>query len=186
MQWLTKNRERIVAVVSFAAIIVALVGLFLTRDSTTPSAGTKPRRAPLVDEQPVHTARTVAALASTREEQRFALQALGLADHAVDLAFADAMREANLHPAPRTPDTKELFDRVSRAEAQVESDQDIINELKKQFSKAKPSDQDTLQQQLDVFQAQLELDKDELEDAKGDLLKSGADPLSRIQRQFAR
>jgi small-conductance mechanosensitive channel len=139
-----------------------------------------------VDEQPVHTARTVAALASTREEQRFALQALGLADHAVDLAFADAMREATLHPAPRTPDTKELFDRVSRAEAQVESDQDIINELKKQFSKAKPSDQDTLQQQLDVFQAQLELDKDELEDAKGDLLKSGADPLSRIQRQFAR
>ena len=186
MQWLTKNRERIVAVVSFAVITVALVGLFLTRDSTTPSAGTKPRRAPLVDEQPVHTARTVAALASTREEQRFALQALGLADHAVDLAFADAMREATLHPAPRTPDTKELFDRVSRAEAQVESDQDIINELKKQFSKAKPSDQDTLQQQLDVFQAQLELDKDELEDAKGDLLKSGADPLSRIQRQFAR
>jgi small-conductance mechanosensitive channel len=186
MQWLTKNRERIVAVVSFAAITVALVGLFLTRDSITPSAGTKPRRAPLVDEQPVHTARTVAAVASTREEQRFALQALGLADHAVDLAFADAMREATLHPAPRTPDTKELFDRVSRAEAQVESDQDIINELKKQFSKAKPSDQDTLQQQLDVFQAQLELDKDELEDAKGDLLKSGADPLSRIQRQFAR
>src|SRR5690349_9146694 len=101
MQWLTKNRERIVAVVSFAVITVALVGLFLTRDSTTPSAGTKPRRAPLVDEQPVHTARTVAALASTREEQRFALQALGLADHAVDLAFADAMREATLHPAPR-------------------------------------------------------------------------------------
>ena len=77
------------------------------------------------------------------------------------------MRKATLHPAPRTPDTKELFDRVSRAEAQVESDQDIINGWKKRFSKAeKPSDQDTLQQQLDVFQAQLELDEDELEDAK--------------------
>jgi small-conductance mechanosensitive channel len=186
MQWLTKNRQWIVPVVSFAAITVVLVGLFLTRDSTTPFTGTKPRRTPLVDEQPVHTARAQAALASTREEQRFALQALGLADHAVDLAFADAMREATLHPAPRTPETKELFDRVSRAEAQVESDQDIINELKKQSSKAKPSDQDIQQQQLDVFQAQLELDKDELEDAKGDLLKSGADPLSRIQRQFAR
>ena len=186
MQWVTKNRQWIVAVVWFAAITVAVVGLFLTRDSTTPVTGTKPRRTPLVDEQPVHTARAVAALASTREEQRFVLQALGLADHAVDLAFADTMREATLHPAPRTPETKALFDRVSRAEAQVESDQDIINGLKKQFSKAKPSDQDIQQQQLDVFQAQLELDKDELEDAKGDLLKSGADPLSRIQRQFAR
>jgi len=36
------------------------------------------------------------------------------------------------------------------------------------------------------MQAQLELDQDELEDAKGDLLRSGADDLSRIQRQFAR
>jgi small-conductance mechanosensitive channel len=110
---------------------------------------------------------------------------LRLADHAVDLAFADAMREATLHPVANTPETKELFARVSRAETQVKSDQDIIDELKKQSTTAKGSGQE-IQQQLDLMQAQLELDKDELEDAKGDLLRSGADPLSRIQRQFAR
>ena len=185
MQFPVKTRQSIVAILSIALIALAVAGLILTRDSTAPGERTGTRRAPLVDEKPVHTARSMAALASTREEQRFAGQALALADHAVDLAFADAMREATLHPAAHTAETKELFARVSRAEAQVQSDQEIIDELKKEASTAKGPGE-TLQQQLDLLQAQLELDKDELEDAKGDLLKSGADPLSRIQRQFTR
>jgi small-conductance mechanosensitive channel len=185
MAWTTKTRQSIAAVASLALIVLAIIGLVITRDSGSPGERTSTRRAPIVDEKPVQTARSMAALASTREEQRFALQALGLADHAVDLAFADAMREATLHPAPHTPETKELFARVSRAEAQVVSDQEIIDYLKKESSKTKGPGE-TFQQQLDLLQAQLELDKDELEDAKGDLLKSGADPLSRIQRQFAR
>ena len=185
MQLSTKTRQWIAAIASIALIVLAFVGLLLTRDSTSPDLRTKSRRAPIVDEQPLQTARSMATLAFTREEQRFAVQALGLADHAVDLAFADAMREATLHPAPPTPETKELLARVSRAEAQVQSDQEIIDYLKTEASKAKGSGEG-LQQQLDLLQAQLELDKDELEDAKGDLLKSGADPLSRIQRQFAR
>ena len=45
---------------------------------------------------------------------------------------------------------------------------------------------DTLQQQIDLTKAQLELDQDELEDVKGDLVRTGADRLSRIQRQFNR
>jgi small-conductance mechanosensitive channel len=185
MQWVMKTRQWIVVFGSSVLIMLAIVALFLTRDTGSPAAQTRPRRTPLVDEQPVQTARSMAALASTREEQRFALQALHLADHAVDLAFADAMREATLHPVANTPETKELFARVSRAEAQVKSDQDLIDELKKVSTKTKGSGQE-IQQQLDLMQAQLELDKDELEDAKGDLVRSGADPLSRIQRQFAR
>jgi small-conductance mechanosensitive channel len=64
-------------------------------------------------------------------------------------------------------------------------DQDLIDMLKKESAAAKTSDQE-MQQQLDLLQAQQELDEDDLEDAKGDLLRSGADPLSRIKRQFAR
>ena len=184
MQWLKKARPWIAAIASLVLIVLAIGGLILTRDSSTPGDSTKERRGPLVDEKPVQTARSMAALASTRAEQRFALQALELADHAVDLAFADAIREVTLHPAPHTPQTKELFARLSRAQAQVQSTQEIIDELKKESSKAKNSGV-VLQQQLDLLQAQLELDKDELEDAKGDLIKSGADPLNRVQRQFA-
>ena len=185
MQWVMRTRQWIVVFGLLALILLAIAGLVLTRDSGLPAAGTRPRRAPLVDERAVQTARAMAALASTREEQRLAQQALRLADHAVDLAFADAMRDVTLHPAPPTPETKELLGRVRGAEAQVKSDQEIIELLKKQTTTARGSSQE-IQKQLDLLQAQLELDKDELEDAKGDLVRSGADPLSRIQRQFAR
>jgi small-conductance mechanosensitive channel len=185
MQWVMKTRQRIVVFGLLALVMVAIAALVLTRDSSSRAERTKPRRAPLVDEQPVQTARSMATLASTREEQRFARQALQLADHAVDLAFAEGLREATLHPIASTPEAKELFARVSRADAQVKSDQDLLDSLKKESATGKGSGNE-IQQQLDLVQAQLELDKDELEAAKGDLLRSGADPLSRIQRQFAR
>jgi small-conductance mechanosensitive channel len=184
MQWAIKTRQRIVVFALLALIAAACTALFMTRESTPPAAGAKPRRTPLVDEQPVQTARSVAALPSSREEQRFAQQAMRLADHAVDLAFADALREATLHP-PTTPEAKELFARVKRAEVQVKADQDLIDNLKKESATSKDSGQ-AIQQQLDLIQAQLELDKDDLDDAQGALLRSGADALSRIQRQFAR
>ena len=184
MQWVMRTRQQIVVAGLLALVVVAIAALVLTRDSSS-APRTRPRRAPLVDEQPVQTARSMATLASTREEQRFAQQALRLADHAVDLAFANALREATLHPVANAPETRELFSRVSRAEAQVKSDQDLIDSLKKESATAKDSGKE-IQLQLDLVQAQLELDKDDLEDAKGDLLRSGADPLSRIQRQFAR
>ena len=185
MQGVMKKRDWTVISGLCVFVLVAILGLVLTRNSTLPAAQTRPRRAPLVDEQPVQTARSMIALASTREEQRLAQQALRLADHAVDLAFADAIREASLRPVANTPETKELFARVSRAEAQVKSDQDILDELNKGPVPPHTSQQE-IQQQLGLVQAQLELDKDELENAKSDLLRSGADPLSRIRRQFAR
>ena len=184
MQWVMKIRRWTVAFGLFALIMLAIIALVLTRDASLPAARTRPRRVPLVDERPVQTARSMTALASTREEQVFAQQALRLADHAVDLAFADAIRDATLHPVANS-ETKELFARVNRAKAQVKSDQDLIDDLKKESTTTHGSGEE-IQQQVDLMQAQLELDKDELEAAKGDLLRSGADPLSRIERQFAR
>ena len=180
-----KTRQWIALAGLVALVLAAIVALYFTRSSSSPASRGGSRRVPLVDEQPVQTARNMAALASFREERRFAQQAVRLADHAVDLAFAEAMREATAHPAANTPEAKELFGRVSRAEAQVKSDQEIIDSLKKESESAKVSSQE-MQQQLDLLQAQMELDKDELEDAKADLLRSGADSLSRVQRQFAR
>ncbi len=185
MQRVMTTRQRIAVFGLCVLIVAAIAALVLTRASGPLATRSRPRRTPLVDEQPVQTARSMAALASTREEQRFAQQALRVADHAVDLAFAEAMREASLHPVASTPEAKELFGRVSRAEAQVKSDQDLIDNLKKEPTAKLGSGQE-IQKQLDLVQAQLELDKDDLEDAKGDLLRSGADPLTRIQRQFAR
>ena len=168
-------------------VTLVLVAFLLTRNSI-PSNGNgivENEPAPLVDEAPLNTARSVAALATGADEQRLAGQAVSLADHEVDLDFSFAMRFASAHPALPTANTEKLYDRVKRAETSVKSDQDLIAELKKEFPTAKDSAADDLQQQVNLVQAQLELDNDELDDAKADLIRSGADPLSMIQRQFA-
>jgi small-conductance mechanosensitive channel len=185
MQLLMKTRQRIVVFALCALIVAAIAALVLIPDSGTP-VRTTTRRAPLVNEQPMQTARRIASLATTREEQRFAQQALRLADHAVDLAFAETLREVTLQQEASTPEAKALFGRVSRAEAQVKSDQELIDSIKKKASGAGQASIAETQKQLDLIQAQLELDRDDLDDAKLVLLRSAADPLSRVQRQFAR
>jgi small-conductance mechanosensitive channel len=169
-------------------VLLAITGLILTRESGSVTSSKKipTRKAPLVDEQPLRTAQSMAKLASTWEEQRLAQQALNVADHEVDLAFATAMRDATEHPAPATAESRALYARKNHGESQVKSDQTRIDQLKKELATASPQRQDNLQQQLSIVQAQLELDQDELDDAKNDLVRSGADPLSRIQRQFSR
>jgi small-conductance mechanosensitive channel len=182
-----KSRQWLIAIGLLILVLVAVVGSILTSDLGAPPPQTSSsHRAPLVDEHPLQTARTVAKLASGWDEKRFADQALRLSDNEVDLAFEDALRDAANHPAPPTPLTQELYAHVTQGEADVKADQDQVGQLKKQLAAATGAHQDSVQQQLDLAQAQLELDQDELDDAKEDLARSGADPLSRIQRQLKR
>jgi small-conductance mechanosensitive channel len=181
-----KAHQWIVTLGLMALVLAAAVGLILTRQSAeSNSASLQGRRPPIVDEQPLKTARAVAPLASDWDEQRFSRQALKVSDHAVDIAFSYEMRQATEHPAPATPESKKLYAHASQTEAAVKADQDRIDQVQKQLASAKDDHvRDTLQQQIDLTKAQLELDQDELEDVKGDLIRSGADRLSRIQRQF--
>jgi len=183
-----KAHQWIVTLGLLTLVLAAAVGLILTRQSAQSNpAGSHARRPPIVDEQPLITARAVAALASDWEEQRYSRQALKLADHSVDLAFSYEMRQATEHPAPPTPESKKLFTQADQADASVRADQARIDQLQKQLTGAKDERaRDSLQQQIDLTKAQLELDQDELEDVKGDLIRTGADRLSRIQRQFNR
>ena len=170
-------------------VLAGVIGLELTRDKGQPASSTQSpgHRTPLVDEQPLQTARNMAALVSSWNEQRMAQQVLKLSDHEVDLAFADALRDATEQPRSTSPQSRELYARVSKAEALAQADQSHIDDLKKKLAAATNDRQKTTpQQQLDLVQAQMELDQDELDDAKEDLSRSGLDPLSRIQRQFNR
>ena len=168
-------------------VLAAAAGLILTRESGPPETSMTPGHGtPLVDERPLQTARKLASLALDQEEQRFAQQAMKVADHEVDLAFAAGLRNATEHPVPLTPVAKQLYSHVSQAEATVKADEDRIDQLKKQLAAASPDRQDSIQQQIDLIHAQHEYDQDELDDAKEDLMRSGVDPLTRIQRQFNR
>jgi len=186
MQPWMKSRQWLVTGGLFLLVLATIVGSFLTRDTGADSAQpSRGRRPPVVDEKPLLTARAMAKLAAG-DELRYSYQVLRVADHEVDLAFAGALRDAANHPAPPTPQSKELYARLSKAQAMLKADQDKVDQLKKQVASASGVRHDDLQDELDLTQAQMELDQDEVDDARGDLIRSGADVFSRVQRQFNR
>ena len=183
-----KSRQWIVLLALCLLVLAALVSWILTRDSGSEVSSRfhKPEKqaAELVDETPLQTARNMMKLAAGGDEQRVASEALRLADNEVDLAFRDASRSAADHPPQAKPEFRELYQHAGEVEGAVQSDQDRVKGLQKQLAAAHSSNQANLQEQLDVAQAQLELDQDELDDAKEDIVRSGADPGALIQRQF--
>jgi small-conductance mechanosensitive channel len=188
MNVLTDSRQKLITFALLFLVLVALLGLFLTRDlgSSQPVKTAKDTTAPapLVDESPLDTARSMGKLAAGPDEKQVALQAEELADGEVDLAFHDASRDAADHPPQSKPQFRPLFQQAGEAETLVQADQAHVDQLKKDSATAKGTHAASLQEQLDVAQAQLELDQDELSDAKETLVQSGADPGALIQRQF--
>jgi small-conductance mechanosensitive channel len=182
-----KSHQWLITVGLLILALAAVIGFILTRDlgpiQSPRASGTAIEQIPLVDERPLQTARSLLKLASGEDERRFAERAEQLADHEVDLAFHDALRDAANHPVPHTPQNREFYEHASQSEAQVKADQERVDQLKKRLDSSGAHPQG-LQEQLDVAQAQLELDQDEASDAKEDLIQSGADPASLIQRQF--
>jgi small-conductance mechanosensitive channel len=187
MESLMKSRQWLITAGLLVLALAAVIGSILTRDlgpMQSPAAAGSASQQPLVDERPLLTARAMAKLASGADEHRFASQAAEQADNEVDLAFHDALRDAANHPVAATAQNRELYEHATQSEAQVKADQDQLDQLKKQLASTSGVHQERVQEQLDVAQAQLELDQNESNDAKEDLLRSGADPGSLIQRQF--
>ena len=180
-----KARQWIAVVGLLALVVATVVGLFMTEGAQTvlPVRLKKPvaQAAPAVDQRPLQTARKLALLASTPEEQDFAHEAMRLSDYEVDLAFADALREATEHPPAPTPEQRELTARAGKAEAVVKTDKDLITRLTRQLATTSESAKEDLSDQLEVAKAQLELDQDELDDAKEDLARAGGNPQAKIQ-----
>lgn len=162
-----------------ALLLAAGAGLVLTSD-WVPQRRNR-RAADAVDQKPLQTARALADTAVIPPEREFANQAIRLADHEVDLAFAAALRDAAERSAP-TPQTKPLFARVQAAQERVAADNAQIARWTKALTSAPAEKQSDLQQQLALAQAQKELDDDELDDAREDLARAGGDTHSRIQR----
>src|SRR5258708_16539376 len=192
-----KFRHWIIGIVLVLLVASAIVGLVLTQNVGQPSgiqtsarsrgkkvAGATDLPAPetLVDVAPLQTARRVAALAASSDEQRLSDQAQKIADHEVDLAFYDALRTAGRQTPPNTPAIQDIFARKKAGEAAVNTDQELITQLTKKLAQAPDSQKENLQDQLDVAKAQLELDPDEVDDATEDLQRSGADPKAKIKR----
>jgi small-conductance mechanosensitive channel len=182
-----KPHQKTIFAALLALLVLAIVGLILTSGGGTPAVVVNHRHEtakepPLVDQKPLQTARNLANVAATPPERELAQEAARLADHEVDLAFASALREATQHPAPVSPEARQLEAKVKKLQAKVGAEQDSVNKLGQLAAKASDADKVRLEQQQQLVGAQLELDKDELEDAQNDLMRAGGNPVGKVER----
>jgi len=159
-------------------LLGCLVAIYVTRDSGNRPAAPVPAasdQAVAVDSRLLQTANQLAALAETGDEQSTAREALRLADHELDQAFATALRQAAAYRPPATGPLRDLDKRVNELKAQVAWDHRRVAQLAKTAS---PNDTD----ELDLAKAQLALDQDELDDSQQDLARQGGDPHAALER----
>src|SRR5712692_2381671 len=183
-----KVTQKIAAVVVLALLGAVAYGLFRTgQPAKAPATNTKttfgePSQAPIVDQTALLTAQRLAQMPTSAEEKPFAEEALRLGDHEMDLAFAAAVRDAEVNPPVLSAQAKEIETRLQEAEKALEADKAQVTQFTAAYEKASEDRKDSLGDQLDVAKAQQELDQDEVDDAKQDLMRSGGDPKGRIQR----
>jgi len=184
------NRARNVTVVVLSVLLIAaLIAFVLTRETAKPNlpqqqAGqAEPGQTRLVDQSPLETAHSLSNIPSTAEEQKLAAEAIRIADHEVDMAFASAL-QAQLHPPAENSETKQLNSRIRALEGRLQTMQDEVTRLTKLAANPGKGDPQAIQQQLEIAQARAALVQDSLDDAKEDLVRAGGDPQAQIKQEL--
>lgn len=183
---LSQNILNLVLVVLVAAMIV---GMALTARTPRPRLSVKSRRGAmlaakqLIDQAPLNTARALAPLAATPAEREFADNAERLADHEVDLAFTGALQTASQTSTAKT--NPRIQDRIDRAQDQIATLKNRLQQLTTKASHAPASRQTNLQGEIALAQAQLDLAQNELADAQEDMARQGGSLYAQIQRLWA-
>ncbi|HEY0767138.1 MAG TPA: mechanosensitive ion channel domain-containing protein [Steroidobacteraceae bacterium] len=136
---------------------------------------------PAIDQDTLLTAKRLAHLASTAEEQQLAQSAVQLADHELDLAFAGAMRHIEAHPPVLSPEALQIQERLLSFQKEIDSDTQEVKRLSAALAQAADADKPAIQDRLDLAQSQLELAQDEAQEANDDLLQAGGNVHQRIQ-----
>ncbi len=195
------NRARKIAVaMSLGLFILCMVGSFMTRGvmehlpflhgQKAGWGGTVVPRG-IVDQRPWQTAETLAALAVSTEERDFAREAKRLADHEVDQAFAQSLRQANAEVRELTGESLILQQRVTELQQTIKEDETRVASL---TAKTVPAPSVAVglaggygvaQNDLDVAKAQLSLDRNELSDSMEDLARESGDQRVKIQQELS-
>src|SRR5258707_6632286 len=98
----------------------------------------------LVDQRPLQTAQQFAKMATSAEEKPFAKQALALGDHEMDLAFAEAVQDAQEHPPVLSAQAKAIQAHLQRLEDSVHADKKRVDALSAAGAKASGAKKDAL------------------------------------------
>jgi small-conductance mechanosensitive channel len=138
----------------------------------------------LVDQRPWQTAEALAGLAVSAEERVLAREAERLADHEVDRAFAQALRQASAETRELKGEALVLQQRVTELQGMVKDDQALVKELTAKAGSDGQADAQAADD-LEVAKAQLGLDGDELSDSLGDLAQQSGDVRGKIQQELS-
>src|SRR5260370_36363243 len=98
----------------------------------------------------LQTAQSLAPFATGPEEQGLARDALRLADHEVELAFAAALYEAALQPPPSSPQIRAILERIATSEKQVADGDAEVARFAKLLAAAHDNEKRALTQQLEL------------------------------------
>jgi len=176
-----------------AAVLVALlaaVGYGLWTTSPTATSVRAQRAAarasgasdlPVIDQNMYVTAKHLARLATTAEEQPLAQSAVQIADHELDLAFTAAIHHLEAHPPVLSAEALQIQQRLLAAQKELESDTQEVKRLTAALAQAADPDKAAFQDRLELAQSQLELAQDEVQEADNDLLQAGGNLHQRIQ-----
>ncbi|HEY6905613.1 MAG TPA: mechanosensitive ion channel domain-containing protein, partial [Candidatus Acidoferrales bacterium] len=183
-----KSYEKLIWQSLVVLLAILLCAVIFTRDwanyrNRLRALRAKSPHAQLVDTRPLDTAQQVGALAVTRTEHDYAQDAERLADRSVDLAFAIAIHDAGQNPAPLTPQTRQLTERIKAGQTAVTADQNRVTQFTQLLSKT--SDENIKADLLGLLvtaQAQLALDQDDLEAANQDLVLAGGNKQAAVQK----
>ena len=195
------NRAHKIAVaVALAMLVLCMVGSFMTRGVMEylpflhgQKAGwsAAPRPYGIVDQRPWQTAKTLAALAVSAEELEFAREAERLADHEVDQAFDQSLRQASAETRELKGNALTLQQRVTELQQMVKEDQARMAALTAKAgpaagaAAAPPGEVGPAGVDLDAAKAQLGLDQDELSDSMEDLARESGDQRGKIQQELS-
>jgi small-conductance mechanosensitive channel len=177
--------QKIVPIVLVLLLGAAVYGLVRTGQppSAPRNSGSVPgtAQASAVDQTPILTAQKLAKMPTSEEELLFAKEALRLADHDMDAAYAAAKRELGDHPVPLSAEAKQIQARLKQAEDALDADNALVARLTAEAAKASTARADQLHDQLVLATASQQEHQDAVDDAKEDLARAGGDPNSRIE-----
>lgn len=186
-----KALKRLSIVAPALLLLSSLIGLFLTRGTMANLPSFRNRGASrntvdsLVDQSPWQTIEALAPLAVSAEEKRLAREAERLADHVVDQAFAQALRQATINTHTLTGNAQAIQQKAISLQAVVKDDQAKVDALTATLKSSPAAVQAAVSDDLDAAKAQLQLDSDELADASQELAHLSGDHRDEIQRELA-
>jgi small-conductance mechanosensitive channel len=183
----------VIALIMLLVLTVTLIGAFMTRGVMAYLPFLQPRKGNwtgayvalgVVDQRPWQTAATLAALAQSSEERKLASDAERLADHEVDQAFSQSLRQASLAKPALSGKALELQQRITELQETIKNDEARITSLNAGAG-TRTAQAVSNASELDIAKAQLGLDQSELADSIEDFARENGDQRLQLQQELA-